>query len=216
MWTYSGEKRPPFAITPEPGQESVWDYPRPPKLVADHRRIVVQRSDLLIADSRETCRVLETAGPPTFYIPPRDVHADLLKPFPGTSICEWKGAAQVLDIGNVDIAKGSDRLELSEGASPIRRDCQLLFLLSRSRRLFRRWRARAPTARLFLRRLDNQRNSRSMERGAGDGRMVAGVVWVKAAMALFFIDRLRSTSTPAAITRRRLFILRRQVAPQLH
>jgi uncharacterized protein (DUF427 family) len=54
----------------------------------------VQRSDLLIADSRETCRVLETAGPPTFYIPPRDVHAELLKPFPGTSICEWKGAAQ--------------------------------------------------------------------------------------------------------------------------
>ncbi len=94
MWEYTGHRRPPFAATPESGQESVWDYPRPPKLVADHRRIVVQCGDLPIADSRETYRVLETAGPPTFYIPPGDVHAELLKPFPGTSICEWKGAAQ--------------------------------------------------------------------------------------------------------------------------
>jgi uncharacterized protein (DUF427 family) len=94
MWGYTGHKRPPFAETPKPGEESVWDYPRPPKLVADPRRIVVQCGDLLIADSHETYRILETAGPPTFYIPPRDVHTDLLRPFPGTSICEWKGAAQ--------------------------------------------------------------------------------------------------------------------------
>jgi uncharacterized protein (DUF427 family) len=94
MWVYNGDERPPFAEIPRPGQESVWDYPRPPKLVADYRRIVIQDGDLLIADSRECCRVLETAGPPTFYIPPRDVHVELLKPFPGTSICEWKGAAK--------------------------------------------------------------------------------------------------------------------------
>ena len=94
MWLYTGDKRPPFAETPGPGQESVWDYPQPPKLVADHRRIAVGRNDLLIADSRETYRILETAGPPTFYISPRDVHVELLKPFPGTSICEWKGAAK--------------------------------------------------------------------------------------------------------------------------
>ncbi len=54
MWEYTGDKRPRFAETPGPSQESVWDYPRPPKLVADHWRIVVQRGDLLIADSRET------------------------------------------------------------------------------------------------------------------------------------------------------------------
>jgi len=94
MWKYTGHQRPPFAETPGPGQESVWDYPRPPKLVAEHRRIVVKSGDLLIADSRETYRILETAGPPTFYIPPRNVHQELLKPFPGTSICEWKGTAQ--------------------------------------------------------------------------------------------------------------------------
>ena len=94
MWEYRGQRRPPFAIEPGRGQESVWDYPRPPKLVSDHRRIVVRRGDMLIADSRETYRILETAGPPTFYIPPRDVQERLLKPFPGRSICEWKGAAQ--------------------------------------------------------------------------------------------------------------------------
>ena len=93
MWTYNGQKRPPFALTPGLGQESVWDYPRPPKLAADQRRIVVRRGDLLIADSRETYRILETSGPPTFYIPPGDVHVELLQPFPGRSICEWKGAA---------------------------------------------------------------------------------------------------------------------------
>ena len=73
MWEYTGRKRPPFAHEPAPGQESVWDYPRPPKLIADQRRIVVRLRDQVIADSAETFRILETAGPPTFYIPPRDV-----------------------------------------------------------------------------------------------------------------------------------------------
>jgi uncharacterized protein (DUF427 family) len=94
MWKYTGLSRPPFAQASGPGQESVWDYPRPPKIVADRRRIVVRHSDLLIAESVETYRVLETAGPPTFYIPRRDVQVGLLKPFPGTSFCEWKGAAK--------------------------------------------------------------------------------------------------------------------------
>ena len=66
MWEYTGEKRPPFAGTPRPGQESVWDYPRPPKLVADKRRVVVRFAATTIADSVETYRVLETASPPTF------------------------------------------------------------------------------------------------------------------------------------------------------
>ena len=48
---------------------------------------------MTIADSVKTYRVLETAGPPTFYIPPNDVDAELLQPLPGVSVCEWKGAA---------------------------------------------------------------------------------------------------------------------------
>jgi uncharacterized protein (DUF427 family) len=94
MWKYNGRKRPPFAEAPGPGQESVWDYPRPPKVVADQRRVVVRFGDSIIADSISTYRVLETAGPPTFYIPPRDVRVELLQPFPGASVCEWKGTAK--------------------------------------------------------------------------------------------------------------------------
>lgn len=94
MWEYTGGKRPPFAETPAPGQESVWDYPRPPKLVADKRRVAVRWGELTIAHSVETYRVLETAGPPAFYIPRRDVRVELLQPFPGASVCEWKGTAQ--------------------------------------------------------------------------------------------------------------------------
>jgi uncharacterized protein (DUF427 family) len=94
MWEYTGRKRPALAHPPGPGQESVWDYPRPPKLVADKRRVIVRLGGTTIADSLDTYRILETAGPPTFYIPPRDVRVELLEPFPGASVCEWKGTAR--------------------------------------------------------------------------------------------------------------------------
>ena len=94
MWEYTGLKRPSFAEAPSPGQESVWDYPRQPKLVDDNRRVVVRFGGITIADSVKTYRVLETAGPPTFYIPPKDVRVELLLPFPGASVCEWKGTAK--------------------------------------------------------------------------------------------------------------------------
>jgi uncharacterized protein (DUF427 family) len=92
-WKRVGQERPPFAIEPGPGQESVWDYPRPPRLVADPREIVVRVGDVEIARTRRAVRVLETASPPTFYIPPDDVRRELLQPAPGSSFCEWKGAA---------------------------------------------------------------------------------------------------------------------------
>ena len=93
-WEFIGHKRPSFAEAPGPGQESVWDYPRPPKLVADKRHVLVRLGETFIADSRATIRILETAGPPTFYIPPKDVCRELLQSFPGASVCEWKGTAK--------------------------------------------------------------------------------------------------------------------------
>ena len=94
MWQYRGQKRPEFAETPGPGQESVWDYPRPPGFVTDGRLVEVYHGEQLVASSSRTCRVLETAHPPTFYIPPQDVKWDLLQSAKGSSVCEWKGAAQ--------------------------------------------------------------------------------------------------------------------------
>ena len=93
MWIHRGQVRPPFADEPEPGQESVWDYPRPPALVPDTRRVCVRSGSATIAESTRALRVLETASPPGFYIPPDDVRRDMLTPSAGTSFCEWKGAA---------------------------------------------------------------------------------------------------------------------------
>ena len=94
MWQYRGQKRPDFAIIPEPGQESVWDYPRPPELVADKRLVEVYNGDQLVVSSSKTYRVLETASPPSFYIPPQDVKWELFSAASGGSMCEWKGLAK--------------------------------------------------------------------------------------------------------------------------
>jgi uncharacterized protein (DUF427 family) len=93
-WRHRGQEKPAFAQKPNPGQESVWDYPRPPCLVPDHRRVVVRARRKVLADSSSTFRILETAGPPTFYLPPGDVNISSLI-FTGTySTCEWKGTAR--------------------------------------------------------------------------------------------------------------------------
>ena len=94
MWQYRGQKRPDFAVEPKPGQESVWDYTRPPRLVPDKRLVEVYFADDMIASSNATYRVLETAHPPSFYIPPQDVTWNLLKSASGSSMCEWKGVAR--------------------------------------------------------------------------------------------------------------------------
>ncbi len=93
-WRHTGAERPAFAEEPGPGQESVWDYPRPPRLVPDARRVRVRAGDLLIADTTRALRVCETASPPTFYLPPEDVAMQHLEPAPGASRCEWKGEAR--------------------------------------------------------------------------------------------------------------------------
>ena len=97
-WKYRGLRRPSFAIEPQSGQESVWDYPRPPRIVRDHRHVIVRANGQIIADSQSTYRVLETASPPTFYIPPSNVDNSVLLPSTKSSLCEWKGRAQYWSI----------------------------------------------------------------------------------------------------------------------
>ncbi|MEL7221178.1 MAG: DUF427 domain-containing protein [Bacteroidota bacterium] len=81
-------------IKPGPGQESVWDYPRPPKLEAVRKHLRVWWKDELIADSNQTYRVLETSHPPVYYFPTADIKMDLLEQDDGgRSFCEWKGIA---------------------------------------------------------------------------------------------------------------------------
>ena len=94
QWRWRGQARPPFAVPPAAGQESVWDYPRPPRLVPDAREVVVHWRGQVVARTTRALRLLETAHPPTFYLPPADVDAALLQPAPGSSFCEWKGPAR--------------------------------------------------------------------------------------------------------------------------
>ena len=85
-------------IPPAPGQESVWDYPRPPRLEASDRHIRVVFNGQTIADSRRSQRVLETSHPPVYYIPPEDVALEYLEPTPRSTFCEWKGNAAYLTL----------------------------------------------------------------------------------------------------------------------
>jgi len=101
-WQHRGQQRPPFAKEPGPGEESVWDYPRPPAIVADAREVVVRAHGVEIARSLNAIRILETASPPTFYLPPEDVHKEHLTRVSGSTFCEWKGAAAYFDIKTAD------------------------------------------------------------------------------------------------------------------
>jgi uncharacterized protein (DUF427 family) len=85
-------------MTPGPGQESVWDYPRPPALEPCDRHVEVMLGSVTVAESDRGLRVLETAGPPTIYLPPRDVRAELLRAAEGHTVCEWKGKASYFDV----------------------------------------------------------------------------------------------------------------------
>jgi uncharacterized protein (DUF427 family) len=86
-------------VEPDPGQESVWDYPRPPRVepVAARIRVVVDGPDLV--STGRAGRVLETAGAPVWYLPGDDVQAGLLRPVRGyRTHCEWKGEATYFDL----------------------------------------------------------------------------------------------------------------------
>lgn len=85
----NGNGREPLA----PGDESVWDYPRPPRVEATTKRVQVFFAGDLVAESRRALRVLETSHPPVYYLPPEDVRTDLLTRTEGRSFCEFKGGA---------------------------------------------------------------------------------------------------------------------------
>ena len=82
-----------------PPSESVWDYPRPPRLEPTTRRIRIVFGGATIVDTRRALRLLETSHPPTYYVPLADVATDALRPVAGgQSFCEWKGVASYFDV----------------------------------------------------------------------------------------------------------------------
>jgi len=78
--------------------ESVWDYPRPPRVEPSARRVRVLVGDVVVADTTRALRVLETSHPPVYYIPPEDVRSEYLRPSRRRTFCEFKGEASYHDL----------------------------------------------------------------------------------------------------------------------
>ncbi|GAB4332139.1 MAG: DUF427 domain-containing protein [Phototrophicales bacterium] len=89
-------------IEPQPGQESVWDYPRPPRVEPASKPVKVIFNGVVIAQSNRAQRVLETSHPPTYYIPIEDIQMQYFKLTPHMSFCEFKGRASywTITVGN--------------------------------------------------------------------------------------------------------------------
>src|SRR4051794_32181545 len=96
-----------------PHQESVWDYPRPPRLEPVSRRLQVVRGSTVLADTTRGFRVLETSHPPVYYLPPADCDLEHLSRSAGSSFCEWKGDATYFDV-----TSGADTLRRAAWSYP--------------------------------------------------------------------------------------------------
>jgi len=80
-------------VVPGPGQESVWDYPRPPRVEGVPERLLVVVDGEVFAETTHGLRVLETAGAPVSYFQSDNVRAEVLRASPKTTVREWKGVA---------------------------------------------------------------------------------------------------------------------------
>jgi uncharacterized protein (DUF427 family) len=85
-------------VEPGPGQESVWDYPRPPRVERSPKCVVVVLGGVEVCRTTTASRVLETSHPPSWYLPMDDWAPGSLVPAAGTSFCEWKGVARYVDV----------------------------------------------------------------------------------------------------------------------
>lgn len=85
------------------GQESVWDYPRPPALEPSAELVEVVLGGVVIASTRASFRVLETSHPPTYYLPIAAFVAGAVRRADGASWCEWKGQARYFDLLGGDV-----------------------------------------------------------------------------------------------------------------
>jgi uncharacterized protein (DUF427 family) len=81
-----------------PGQESVWDYPRPPRVESSGERVEVELGGLVVATTDRSLRVLETSHPPTYYLPRDAFSPGVLHPAEVSTRCEWKGQAAYFDL----------------------------------------------------------------------------------------------------------------------
>jgi uncharacterized protein (DUF427 family) len=100
--------RHPVPDTPAPGQESVWQYPRPPRVEPSSESVEVWLGGARLAMSTASLRVLETSHPPTYYLPADDFLPGALRSTGGSTWCEFKGHAAYFDVHGGDaVAPGA-------------------------------------------------------------------------------------------------------------
>ena len=92
-----------------PGQESVWDYPRPPRIDPSGERVEVVLGGVMVAGTTSSLRVLETSHPPAYYLPYAGFTDGVLVPVSGSTYCESKGHASYFDVvaGGVRMARAA-------------------------------------------------------------------------------------------------------------
>lgn len=101
----TGDRKPPQPRAPlAPGQESVWDYPRPPRVEHTHERVTIDVDGRRVADTTDVVRVLETSHPPVYYLPRAAFAPGVLRPAAGQTFCEFKGSASYLSVGSAERA----------------------------------------------------------------------------------------------------------------
>lgn len=96
--------RRPTPVRPGPGQESVWEYPRPPGVEPSDELVEIVLGGVVIATTTRSLRVLETSHPPTYYLPAASFRDGVLVPAAGSTWCEFKGRAAYVDLHSGVIA----------------------------------------------------------------------------------------------------------------
>jgi uncharacterized protein (DUF427 family) len=115
----------PAKIAPKPGQESVWDYPRPPRAEPTSKHVQVVLNGITIADTRRAIRVLETSHPPVYYIPMEDIQGGVLEKTARQTFCEFKGRARyfTVQVGNRRVERAAWYYSEPERSYELIRDC---------------------------------------------------------------------------------------------
>ena len=88
----------PVRVEPRPGQESAWDYPRPPRVEPSTRRVRIVLGGVTVVDTDRALRTLETSHPPTYYVPFDALRDAEPSRTPTTTVCEFKGRAAYWDL----------------------------------------------------------------------------------------------------------------------
>lgn len=107
---------------PKISEESVWDYPRPPRIERVDWHLKIEQDGLVIAETRSAVRVLETSHPPCFYLPPDDINFDRLESSPSRTFCEWKGSARYWHLKTEDGLVNDAAWAYADPVDPIIKD----------------------------------------------------------------------------------------------